>query len=414
MMMFSTVVWAGLPVSREATVLDVSSASEVLLESVGVYKSQEKRKRKRKKDVKRNGISKAVQDAKSAAVYYLLFNGTDPLLADADELERFQKIESDFFTDAIINEAIVYQEGKPHKTVSLDSGQGVKVFVNIKVNMNFVRQVLEENLVIYSKDELVEALGYPQIMVIPVASEGKTVLESLNTDSKKQHAAGVIESYLTSKRYDVIVPNQLETLNKMASSLSNLKGIQVDPAYDLALQIGADVYLQYSIGESKAAYDTDQLSVTVKAFETTTSRLLATETGYSKPRVGAQFVSIEEALLGALNNVTQRIMKYWEQDLNKGVQYKVITYVDTQGLSEEEKEDVIDDIMDVFDVVSNSLKENVTTDNTFDVTMWCDHEQITSSRDLYRKIKDEFKQKQGKLKVKLVNRNRKLILLNLI
>ena len=65
--------------------------------------------------------------------------------------------------------------------------------------------------------------------------------------------------------------------------------------------------MEYSIGQSKSAYDTDQMAVTLRAYETTTGRLLATQTGYSKPRVGELFLSIEEALLSVLGSVEQRI-----------------------------------------------------------------------------------------------------------
>ena len=226
-----------------------------------------------------------------------------------------------------------------------------------------------------------------------------------------QHDSGVIESFLSSKRYEVIVPTQLETINDLTESISVLDKAKKDPIYQLALQIGSDVYLEYSVAVTKGAYETDKVSVTLRAFETTTGRLLGTETGYSKPRVGEEFVSVEEALLDAMSNVTHRIMKYWEEDLYKGVQYKLILKIVADDITEDKLEDVQDDLFEAFEKAALLVKENVVTDKTFDVTLWCNHETIRNSRQLYKKLQSLFAEKQNDLKISQVNRNRKLLYL---
>ena len=44
-------ITATVPVSKEATIINFVSPAEVYMEAVGIYKSGEKRKRKRRKDV---------------------------------------------------------------------------------------------------------------------------------------------------------------------------------------------------------------------------------------------------------------------------------------------------------------------------------------------------------------------------
>lgn len=405
--------FADIPNSKEATIINFVSPAEVYMESVGVYESSEKRKRKRKKDVKKSGVEKAVFDAKKAAVYYIIFNGTDPLVSRADEILRFNKIASSFFTKENIDNMVVYTKSQPKTITSLKNGEAIKVYIELKVNYAYIRQYLEEKLIIFSNQELNEELGYPQIMVIPARSSKKTPLEILKTDKMAQHAAGVIESFLTSKQYEVIVPTQIENLNELTKSIQVVKSINNDPIYNLALQIGSDVYLDYSIGQSKSAYDTDQISITIKAYETTTGRLLATETGYSEPRVGEEFVSIEEAVVGAIVNISQRIAKYWEEDLYKGVQYKIITSIDTKNISEEKLEEIQDDLFESFENSSKTIKENVATNKTIDVSLWCDHNEIKNSRQLYRVLKSEFNSKQNVMRLTVVNRNRKLLVLEI-
>ena len=398
-------------ISSQATIIEVVSSAEVLVEAVGVYKSNEKNKRRRKKDVRRNGKERALDNAKKAAVYYLLYNGTDPLLSDEDSMDRFEDIREEVFSQDFIDELVMYVDPKPTRVVSIDDGEGIKIINAIKINSAFLREMLEDNLVIYSYQELVDEIGYPQIMVIPSASGDKSSLELLKSDKMNQHAAGVIESFLSSKRYEVIVPTQLETINDLTESISVLDKAKKDPIYQLALQIGSDVYLEYSVAVTKGAYETDKVSVTLRAFETTTGRLLGTETGYSKPRVGEEFVSVEEALLDAMANVTHRIMKYWEEDLYKGVQYKLILKIVADDITEDKLEDVQDDLFEAFEKAALLVKENVVTDKTFDVTLWCNHETIRNSRQLYKKLQSLFAEKQNELKIFQVNRNRKLLYL---
>ena len=211
----------------------------------------------------------------------------------------------------------------------------------------------------------------------------------------------------------MIIPSQLADINQLVESIGAVKGVKSDAVYQLALGIGSDIYLEYSIGQSKSAYDTDQMSVTLRAYETTTGRLLATETGYSKARVGELFLSIEEALLSALTNVTQRILNYWTEDLQRGVQYKVIATVSSSDISEDKLQDIQNDFLDSADEISLQMKENVITETTFDVSLWCDNDEYSNARYLYKALVDVFEKKQRQLVLKQVNRNRKLLLLDI-
>tara|TARA_Y100001970_G_C14209581_1_gene846110 strand:- start:705 stop:1985 length:1281 start_codon:yes stop_codon:yes gene_type:complete len=410
---FSMSLFALETISKQATVVEVVSSSEILIEAVGIYESEEKSRRKRKKDVKRYGKERAIDNAKKAAIYYLLYNGTDPLLSDPESIKRFKPISNEVFSDDVIDELVMYVDPKPNRILSLNDGEGIKVFNTIKINLAFLREMLEDNLVIYSYQELVDDIGYPQIMVIPAAENGKSSLELLKSNKLNQHAAGAIESFLTAKRYEVIVPTQLETVNELTESMALLDKAKQDPIYQLALRIGSDIYLEYSVAATKSAYETDKVAVTLRAYETTTGRLLGTETGYSKPRVGEEFVSVEEALLGAMTHVAHRIMKYWEEDLYKGIQYKVIIQVTKDGLSDEKLEEVQDDVFDAFDEVALLVKENVVTNKTFDVNLWCNHEDVKNSRKLYKQLQSLFGEKQNVLSMKQINRNRKLLYLEI-
>ena len=71
---------AQLPVSRQAKLVEVVSSSEVMIEATGIYKGKGKKSKHKKKDVEKNGVSKAILDSKRAAIHFLLFGGTDPII----------------------------------------------------------------------------------------------------------------------------------------------------------------------------------------------------------------------------------------------------------------------------------------------------------------------------------------------
>ena len=100
-------------------------------------------------------------------------------------------------------------------------------------------------------------------------------------------------------------------------------------AYAVALSIGSDVYITFAGAWENAGYNTRRHSLTVRAYETSSGRLLGTETGYSQARQGEAMISVEEAATGAIDAVLARIDAYWRDDIRRGVQYKMILSIDT-------------------------------------------------------------------------------------
>ncbi len=402
----SSLIYGNLPQSKEANLIEQTSPREVVMEAVGVYNSK---KFNKKSDVRKNGFSNASLDAKRAAIHYLLYNGTDPIISNKDEKDRFSEIENDFFDASRIQSFVTYTDPKSKK-ITLGRGRGLKVVLNLKVNKAAVVSYLEDNAVIFSKDELTEILGYPFIMVIPQSKTDQTPLEVLAADDKAKHAAGVIESYLTNTSYDVVVPSQTSELNALISDVLSVSNSVSDSTYELALSIGSDIYLDYSITFVDGAYSTKQAAITIRAFETTTGRLLGSETGYSKSREGQDYVSIEEATLSALGNVLTRVLNYWEADLSKGTQYKVIAQIDSTSMSNDDILLLQENFFKILEQYSNWTKENIVTTRTMDVLVWADPQDYAKARLLTSALLKDFKQNLKQFDFELINQNRKLIM----
>jgi len=405
-------LFAQYPVSKQAKIIEMTSSSEALIEATGIYKSSEKKEKKAKKDVKKNGLEGAVADARKAAVYFLLLGGTDPMISNPEEKQKFEQHLSFFFDIDKISEYISFEETLILKKVKISGGKGLKVTKRFKVNKEMIMKDLIEKKIIESMESLAESIGTPFIMVIPATSKGSNPISLLKNEPNVKHAASVVESFLTAKKYDVVVPEQQAELENLNKAQLNLEDREEDYAYELALSIGSDVYITFSGAVEDAGYGTKKYAMNVRAFETTTARLLGAETGYSQGRKGEIMVSIEEAMNDAITNVLSRISNYWKDDAKKGVQYKVITSISTD-FDEDEVEEIQFAFMDVVEKVSKKSKNNITSKQTLDYLLWCDATEYDKSMKLYMNLKKGFKSSGAPGKLGKINLNRKLILLKI-
>ncbi|MAU93589.1 MAG: hypothetical protein CMJ93_05220 [Planctomycetes bacterium] len=405
-------VYANSPVSKQVTLIDATSSSEVLVEATGIYKSDKRSKRRKKKDIKRNGVQRAMDDSRSAALYFLLLGGTDPILTQDSEKLAFKGIESEFFSDDNVLRFISYEDGVPKTKVLTDGETGIRVLQQIKVNKEALILDLEKRGVLIEKDDLLDQIGNPFIMVLPATTNDQNPLDKLKTDAQLAHAATVIQSLLTARQYDVVLPDQQQFLNDLVDGQLSLNDIPTDTAYQMALSVGSDIYIDFDVSEADAGYGTKKMAIRVRAFETTTARLLGSETGYSEARSGDDMVSIEEAMLSALDNVLARVTTYWKKDIYKGLQYKVIVSIDS-GFSPANLETVQDSIIDSIDAASVKTKEQIVTDQTLDYVVWVDPNDYATSRQVWRKIRREFRDMARVGTVSLVNQNRKLLVLRI-
>lgn len=406
-------VYAQFPNSREAKIIEQVSSSEVMVEAVGIYNSKEKSNRKKISDVQKNGNKRAIADAKRAAIHHLLFGGTDPFLQSPDEQKKFDQFASYFFDEKNFNMFISFEEQAIRKRIKIDGGKGLKITKRFKINISSLKSDLESRGVLTSSSELAESVGNPFIMVLPRVEKGNSPIEFLSSDDLAGHAAAVVQSYLTSNQYEVVVPDQASALEAMNSVQMDIKDRDEDMSYQLALAIGSDVYIDYKGSFEDAGYGTKRYSLEARAYETTTARLLGSETGYSQGRTGDEKVSVEEAMNDAIAKVLSRVNQYWKKDLESGIQYKVVISLAASDFDEEDLEEIQFELMDVIEDMSNKSKENIVTDNTIDYLIWCDPNDYDRSTKIYRKMRSGFRDASSDYGAKLgrININRKMILL---
>ena len=147
-----------LPNSRDAKILKITSSEEVLVEATGKYISEESLFKK-KKDVAKNGYQGAIDDAKKAAIYYLLFSSQGPLLSTDSQKVRFEQYQSYYFNTDNTRSYIVWEEQSVRKKISIDGGNGIKIIKRFKVNKSKLIKDLEGHRIISSQiaDKLLKA-----------------------------------------------------------------------------------------------------------------------------------------------------------------------------------------------------------------------------------------------------------------
>ncbi len=380
-----------LPMSKEASLVEAYSSSELTIKATGIGRNEKA----------------AIADIYRSAVHFVLYGGTDPLLSTAEAQLKFSRIEEDFFAPSNLTKYISWESDKFTTSMKIrmaNKKKGRKMTKMVRVNTKVLTDDLVARNIIIAKDVIAEEIGLPFIMVIPDVPTGQTPLQVFDANNLAKHSAAVIESYLTAKKYDVVVPRASEQLNDLSKIQSELKGAEEDVSYQLALSLGADVYIVYS-GEVKNS----KASVVVKAYETTTARLLGTETGYSKKRPGtSKEALVEEAINGAITNVLKRVNSYWMDDMKKGLQYKLIFKI-MGDFDEDQTEEIQEEISDLIDDDFDRSKENIIADKTMDYLVWAKKDDFKKASKIYRFFKSEL----DDVKVRKININRKMLILGI-
>ena len=207
----------------------------------------------------------ALADAKRAVVWYVLFGGRTRMLQTADDQNAVMAYEHEVFENA--PSFITYESGIKGKRA-----EGGKTYLtkNYRVRVDLIRGFLESRNVIASQEEINDKLDLPIVMI------------TKPTNGDEAFAATVMGDYFQSRGFEVNVVDNTEKTNAMVDSVLALEG-EVDPAFSLAMSLGADVLVKVDAfgEEAKGKFVTGQQgSVSVKAYYSTTGRQLAAATGF--------------------------------------------------------------------------------------------------------------------------------------
>jgi hypothetical protein len=380
------------PLGNEASFAESFSPVEVTIKSTGVGEEPEL----------------AEADIPLVALQFVMFKWSDKLVNTDDENRRAQSVLDEIYSNP--KKFVTWTADRVTSTRRLPDDR-YEVTRMIRINKGELTEFLVKKGVISSRQDLAKGAGNPMIMVIPDAPKGSSPLKVFDENPLAQQCAGAIESYLTQRQYEVVSPRGQENLGAQIQMIASIKSPDEDQTYQIAMATGADIYVTFA-GEVAATSGGRKASLVVKAYETSTARLLGTETGYSQTRANAtDGVLVEEATNDAIDKVLQRVTNYWKTDAERGIQYKVVLRYNG-NFGADRKQDLSDAVEELVEKEFAEHKVNISTDKTEDIQVWAAKERHSSTGSISRVFRKRLE--APGVKVREILKNRKLLILELV
>ncbi len=324
---------------------------------------------------KTQDAAKKVAVAKAIVFAALTLTGSD------EEKNRLEAMK-----DSYVNGDGLGRTGRVLKTMFFDGG--IRIDVIVDVNVKELRRKLETAHLITKATDMAEELGNPTILIAPEGTDGKKLTP------QEKFIVDRIASFFTSKKFDIVDQEAMKNLGEMTNAVHAMEGVIDDPIAQVAALVGADIYVTFTAGKTAEV----KASAGVKAFETTTAKLLASATGESRqyPAGTAFMDALREAVSDTVPKTFEDISGYWHEDMEKGKKYMFTIAGD---LSDRDRAKALRKNLEGI----GTLKMTVKTDKRYGGTV----RAKGSSDDIEEKIEDAIKD-AGFNKVKVILSTRQL------
>ena len=186
-----------------------------------------------------------------------------------------------------------------------------------------------------------------------------------------QQSINSINEYLVTYRYEVVDLGHIDELLREDSNLVQYETGGKDLVFELARRMKADVYMTAAVvlerTRESGGRTYSKAKTTVKAFEASTAKLLATRTSYgpeqSFSRESTGFdAGIDMAVKEAMPYVVEQIQGYWKLSISKGAQFKIfvngITFPDQVKFT------------DALRGIVKEVKQEGSGETTVEFTVW--------------------------------------------
>ena len=134
-----------------------------------------------------------------------------------------------------------------------------------------------------------------------------------------------INEWFVRERWELVDKQAVDKARKLQDSMLDVSGMPEDPAAALASLAGADVFFVYGL-EKERPNGGHQYLVTLKAFEVTSGKILASKVGKSNIMAGdsTEEKGITQAVGRAMQEVVNQITAYWADMGAEGVKCKIV------------------------------------------------------------------------------------------
>jgi len=225
-------------------------------------------------------------------------------------------------------------------------------------------------------------------MALPAnSSKGSSPVSVVAGNPFARAAMEGINEYLTERGYEVRSLDGSEDLSNLIQMQGDISDNGDDMSYVAGLALGADIYIKFS-----GSIKNHMVTVELSAYETSTARLLGSKTGTVQDHGSSsenQRYLVHSAAKKALPALEKTIQSYWNEDLQKGTQYKVIVRIGNQ-LSGSSLEDLQDQSVASLRKTFKSVKVNSMTERTIDLIIYANPTEFPDAYTVYSAIRDNL------------------------
>jgi len=214
----------------------------------------------------------------------------------------------------------------------------------------------------------------------------------------------VINSYLSSRDYNVVGLESQAQLNEVVQLQTEIAGNDEDLAYIAGLSVGADISITFagSIQEGFVVMD-------LNASEASTGNLLASESVRLKDEGEGQRVLVQKVVQQAIVKLENRIRDRLAADLELGVRYKVVAHI-ADGFTEDQSEEISNIVSGSVRKKFNKMQVVSMTNNTYDLLVYADPNAYDDAQMVYSVFVESL---EGLAKVRKQNISKKLIIMEI-
>ncbi len=170
--------------------------------------------------------------------------------------------------------------------------------------------------IVASASEASEAVGNPTIVAV--------AQKRFKKHAMAEASATRINEYLQEHDFEVKNAQGVEDLMEVVSQLGEVAGHDEDEAAQIALALGAEVYITYN-ATLQPGRGTVKVQAVVRAYETTTGKAMGDGTGWSAERpTSAAQIAYDEAISDGMSKVLGHLIKNWKKQAAKGKGYFLV------------------------------------------------------------------------------------------
>ncbi len=246
----------------------------------------------------------------------------------------------------------------------------------------------------------------PTIMVIPAETGNEaSSLNIIQTNPLAKASMEAINQYLTHKQYNVKSLEGQTQIDAIVQIQGDVFDQEADLSYIASLSLGADIYIKFASTLQK-----DQVLVSLSAYEASTGRLLGTQTSEVNINRGNTTRELtQSAMRKAMPGLESKMIAYWNEDAQNGVQYKIIIRLEGE-FHDNQVEDIHSEVSNLLKQSFTKVKINAMTDKTMDLTVYVNPSQFQDAEEVYEFIRQGLQESYA---VKKRNLTQKLIFMEL-